>query len=170
MPEFEIALQTGMRLSEQHGLRRDAINLKAGTLTVPPSKYGEARDIPLNQAARRAVETLQARSGNSEWAMVNDKGERMVMPRRWFETAVETAKLPKFTWHCLRHTFASRLVMLGVDLRTAQELMGHKDVRMTCRYAHLAPARKLAAVEKLDAWGAETAKPTGTRTSTGQNQ
>lgn len=57
--------------------------------------------------------------------------------------------LAEFTWHCLRHTFASRLVMAGVDLRTVQELMGHRTIAMTCRYAHLAPSDKLAAVERL---------------------
>jgi hypothetical protein len=53
-------------------------------------------------------------------------------------------------WRCLRHTFAGRLVMAGVDLRTVQELMGHKTIQMTCRYAHLAPKYQLAAVQKLD--------------------
>ncbi|HWG37120.1 MAG TPA: site-specific integrase, partial [Terriglobales bacterium] len=166
LPEFEIALQTGMRLSEQYGLRRDAVDLRNSVLTVPPSKYGEARSVPLNTAARAAFERLNARSADSEWAMVNEKGERMLIPRRWFETAVKAAKLPNFTWHCLRHTFASRLVMIGVDLRTVQELMGHKDIRMTCRYAHLAPGHKLGAVEKLAAW--DSANPTGTRTDTGR--
>ena len=59
------------------------------------------------------------------------------------------AGLADFTWHCLRHTFASRLAMAGVDLRTIQELMGHKTIAMTCRYAHLAESHKLAAVERL---------------------
>ena len=49
----------------------------------------------------------------------------------------------------LRHTFASRLAMAGVDLRTLAELMGHKTIQMTMRYAHLAPAHNLAAVERL---------------------
>jgi len=53
------------------------------------------------------------------------------------------------SWHCLRHTFASLLVMAGVDLRTVQELMGHKSIEMTMRYAHLSPAHKLEAVQRL---------------------
>jgi site-specific recombinase XerD len=53
------------------------------------------------------------------------------------------------TWHIFRHTYISRLVMAGVDLRTVQELAGHKDIKMTVRYAHLAPAHKLAAVDRL---------------------
>ena len=57
--------------------------------------------------------------------------------------------LKGFTWHCLRHTFISRLVMKGVDLRTVQELAGHKTISMTVRYAHLAPEHNQAAIEKL---------------------
>jgi hypothetical protein len=62
---------------------------------------------------------------------------------------VESAGLTDFTWYCLRHTFASRLVMAGVDIRTVAELMGHKTIQMTMRYAHLAPEHNLAAVESL---------------------
>jgi site-specific recombinase XerD len=69
--------------------------------------------------------------------------------RHWFEDAVHQAGIRDFTWHDLRHTFASRLIMSGVDLRTVKELMGHKSIDMTCRYAHLAPAHEQAAVERL---------------------
>jgi len=70
-----------------------------------------------------------------------------------------------FTWYYLPHTFASRFVMAGVDLRTVAELMGHKTIQMTMRYAHLAPAHKLAAVEELAA-GWQSNRPTDTRTDT----
>jgi len=85
-------------------------------------------------------------------------------PRRWFEPALADAKITGFSWHCLRHTFASRLVMAGVDLRTVQELLGHKAIAMTVRYSHLAPKHTLAAVERLDA---PTETPTDTTTDTG---
>jgi integrase len=58
----------------------------------------------------------------------------------------------------------SRLVMAGVDLRTVQELLGHKSIAMTVRYSHLAPAHTLAAVERLAETTTEV--PTGTKTST----
>jgi hypothetical protein len=61
----------------------------------------------------------------------------------------QAAKLADFTWHDLRHTFASRLVMAGVDIRTVQELMGHKSISMTMRYSHLSPEHRTIALEKL---------------------
>jgi site-specific recombinase XerD len=70
-------------------------------------------------------------------------------PKKWFETALRLAGIENVTWHTLRHTFASRLVMAGVDLKTVQELMGHKSLAMTARYSHLAPSHKLAALERL---------------------
>ena len=55
----------------------------------------------------------------------------------------------EMTWHCNRHTFASRLVMAGVDLRTVAELLGHRTLQMVMRYAHLAPEHQASAVDRL---------------------
>jgi site-specific recombinase XerD len=74
---------------------------------------------------------------------------------------VKAAGLQNFTWHCLRHTFASRLVRAGVDIRTVEELLGDKTIAMTVRYSHLAPKHTLAAVERLVTL---TEEPTDTTT------
>ena len=69
--------------------------------------------------------------------------------RRSFATALRRADLPRIRWYDLRHTFASWLVESGADLFTVQELMGHRDLTMTRRYAHLSMAHNRSAVDVL---------------------
>ena len=72
--------------------------------------------------------------------------------RKSFESAKKLAKLgDDVVFHSLRHTYISRLVMAGVDIRTVQELAGHRTITMTMRYTHLAPGQKKRAVARLDA-------------------
>jgi integrase len=156
--ELELALNTGLRMSEQYRLRWEDVSQTRRTLTIPRSKNGSARHVPLNKASLAALESLKKQMGTSEFVCGG-----AIKPRLWFELAVKAAGLTGFTWHCLRHTFASRLVMAGVDIRPVQELMGHKTIAMTVRYAHLAPKHTLAAVERLDA---PTGEPTDTTTDT----
>jgi integrase len=168
IPEFELAMYTGMRLSEQYGLRWADVSFERRVLTIPRSKNGAARHVPLNQSAIRALEALRKRTGGTGFVCGGSPG-----PGRWFEPAVKDSKLTDFTWHCLRHTFASRLVMADVDLRTVQELMGHKTIGMTVRYAHLAPKHTLAAVERLDsptAWPSDTTADTEHKQQAPENQ
>jgi site-specific recombinase XerD len=158
MAELELAMNTGIRLSEQYRLRWEDVSFTRRTLTIQRSKNGATRHVPLNRAALGALESLAKRANGSEFVCGG-----ATEPRRWFEPVVKASGIEKFTWHCLRHTFASRLVMAGVDIRTVQELLGHKTISMTVRYSHLAPKHTLAAVERLDG---PTGEPTDTTTDT----
>jgi integrase len=183
MPEFEIALHTGMRPSEQYRLNRYQVDLARGLVTISRSKNGEARHIPLNSIALAAFRTLLGRDGAptdpvfvsirlaKEEFTEEQKIQRLKGNKHWFNPAVEKAGLRDFTWYCLRHTFASRLVMAGVDLPTVSYLMGHKTIQMTMKYAHLAPSHKSAAIERLVSFGKapvsmKPPKPTDTKTDT----
>ena len=101
---------------------------------------GEVRYVRLNSRVKAILSMLKPAAGP-----LHD----VKNPRGWFERAVKDSGLSDFHWHDLRHTFISRLVMAGVDLRTVQELAGHKTIQMTMRYAHLAPSHLATAVEKL---------------------
>ncbi|MGB7631941.1 MAG: tyrosine-type recombinase/integrase, partial [Candidatus Deferrimicrobium sp.] len=78
------------------------------------------------------------------------RGRRYKDIKTGFHAALRRSKIGDFRFHDLRHTFASLLVMGGVDLATVKELLGHQDFKMTLRYAHLAPAHKIAALGVLD--------------------
>jgi site-specific recombinase XerD len=178
MPEFDIALHTGMRPSEQYGLVWAMVDLVRKLVTIPTSKNGKPRHIPLNSIAVAAFQVLQrslkhadktnANTANTTGLVfVNIHGEPLRGYKHWFNPAVSEAGIRDFTWYCLRHSFASRLVMAGVDLRTVAELMGHKTIQMTMRYAHLAPAHRLAAVERLVSQPATLSAPSATISATG---
>jgi integrase len=154
-PELDLALHTGIRLSEQYTAKWKDVDFEGRVLTVPLDKSGQTSHVPLNTAALRALLDLHQQNGQSEFVC---GGRRS--PRSWFEAAVEEAKIREFTWHCLRHTFASRLVMSGADLRTVAELLRDKILAMAMRYAHLAPDYKFAAVERM---ASSFGEPTSTK-------
>ena len=77
-------------------------------------------------------------------------GEPVQDVKNAFHTALETAEINDFTWHDLRHTFASWLIMKGASLRSVAELLGHRGLRMVMRYAHLSPEHLSAEVGLLD--------------------
>jgi site-specific recombinase XerD len=77
-------------------------------------------------------------------------GQRMDNCKSAWKALLKRAEIENFRWHDMRHDFASQLVMKGVDLNTVRDLMGHADLKMTLRYAHLAPENKLQAVKILD--------------------
>jgi site-specific recombinase XerD len=151
--EFEVALHTGMRRSEQFTLDWLQTDLRAQRIHLLRTKNGADRTIPLNSVALQALKRQHAISGESDRVFITEGGKPFIRKaiRRWFDEALAKAKIRDFTWHCLRHTFCSRLVMAGVPLKTVQELMGHKTIQMTAGYAHLAPEYLRNAVEMIAA-------------------
>ena len=79
------------------------------------------------------------------------------MQKPWCRT-LKKAGVEDFRFHDLRHTYASHLVMAGVDMNTVKELMGHSDIRMTVRYSHCSPKHKIHAVETLVKYRKETSE------------
>ncbi len=156
------AAHTGLRASEQFRLKWSDIDTGRSQVFVKKSKNGRSRHIPLSSGAKEALRIARTYS--------DDKAVFPVMHNhRWFETVIRKVAIPEFTWHCLRHTFASRLVMAGVDIRTVAELTGHKTLQMTMRYAHLSPGHNTAAVANLDKFYIPD-NPTDTRTDTAPNR
>ncbi len=150
LPSFDIALNTGMRKQEQFSLEWSQVSLSRRRIHLTMTKNGSTREIPMNRTCQQSFEVLRA-LGSREGRIFQSKyGKELNNPRKWFELALEEAEIKNFRWHDLRHTFISRLVMKDVNLRTVQELAGHKTISMTTRYAHLAPEHNQAAVEKLD--------------------
>jgi integrase len=145
--EFDLALNTGMRRGEQFGLQWKDVDFANKRLIVR-GKTG-TRPIRLNTAAIGALRKLQAITGNESHVSPDAGASVKRDSRRWFEKACKKAGVTDFHWHDLRHTFASRLVMGGSDIVSVKELLGHKDVKMTMKYAHLAPSHLDEAVEKM---------------------
>jgi len=152
-PAIAFAINTGLRQGEQFRLRWSDVDLVNRVLTIPRSKHGGARHVPLNDTAVAILRALPSRC-QSDWVFPSQTGITPVnvsnFLHRVFIPAVRRAGIANFRWHDLRHTFASRLAMASVDLRTIQELMGHKTLAMTLRYAHLSPTHLHAAVRALD--------------------
>ena len=147
-----LSLHTGMRRGELFALTWQSVDLQASRITVhgATAKSGRTRHLPLNSEALAVLRGWHDQSANTIGLVFPGKnGAAFNNVRRSWEGALKAAKITRFRWHDLRHTFASKLVMAGVDLNTVRELLGHSDYAMTQRYAHLAPEHKAAAVAKL---------------------
>jgi site-specific recombinase XerD len=158
------AMHTGFRQGNQFALEwANGVNFDAGTITARKPKGGTDYTVPMNDTVRDLLRALPSRL-KSRYVFPSSTGRTPMGSQnflhRVFVPALRKAKIDDFHWHDLRHTFASRLVMAGVDLRTVQELMGHKTLAMTLRYAHLSPAHQRDAVRRLDACGKATRRAT----------
>ena len=146
-PIVQVALHTGMRKGELLGLTWPQVNFEQGIISMLDTKNRERRDVPMNETVKAVLRGLERKG---EVVFFNGQGERFGNVRKSFDTAVRKSGISDFRFHDLRHTFASNLVMAGVDIMTVKELMGHKTLEMTLRYSHLAPSHKTRAINILD--------------------
>ncbi len=149
-PILTAGLNSGMRKSEILNLKWNNVDLKHSFILLDITKNGERREIPINETLKWTFQSLTRRL-DVDYVFYDPKtGKPYQSVKRSFATACRRAKIHDFRFHDLRHTFASHLVMAGVDLTTVSRLLGHKDIKMTLRYAHLAPSHKAKAVDILD--------------------
>ena len=151
-PLVVTALNTVFRASELLSLTWHDVDFRRGVVTVRAgyAKNGEARSVPMNDTLTMLLKSAKLHAAEGGRVFCNRHGQ----PYRSFRTAVERAvrqaDIQDFTFHDIRHTFASRLVIAGVDLPTVKELLGHRDMTMTLRYAHLSTDHKQAAVRNRE--------------------
>jgi len=154
LPIVTLALNTGMRRGEILNLSWDMIDLVNGFIFLgsKDTKTGQKREVPLNDAAREVLEILsEQRNADVPWVFPSPDNPSHPLTDIKFSwhSALVRAGVKDFHFHDLRHTFASHMVMAGVDLPTVASLLGHSDIKMTMRYAHLAPDHRKAAVNLL---------------------
>jgi integrase len=137
-----IALETGLRRGELLGLTWDRVDLSRGVLRLEVTKSGRRREVPMRQAV---YDVLAGQPAPREGRVFKTRSVRTA-----FENAVEAAGLEDFHLHDCRHHFASWFMMRGGDLLALRELLGHRDLKMTQRYAHLAPEHLRAQVAKTE--------------------
>jgi integrase len=152
-PAYLFARNTGLRASAQFNLKWSQVDIVRRTITLPPkrrTKYRKNRVLPFNPIAFGALLEMKVRMDGSE-LVFHEYHRRAYLknPANWFPQIVKAAEVKNFTWHGLRHDFASQLVMRGVDLKTVQVLMCHADIKQTARYADLSPEHLQSSVNAL---------------------
>ena len=163
VPELDLAINTGMRKGSQYGLTWDMVDFLGRMLNIPRTKNEEPIHVLLNDAAIAALRVVHDRGDGRGRVFHSAKtGEPLENGRHWFDEAVMEAEIKNFRWHDLRHTFASRLRMKGTPLEDIADLLGHKSLTMTRRYAHLGPNKLHAVVSLL--------KPSDTTSDTSQTE
>lgn len=153
------AMLTGLRRGDLFSLKWEHVDLNLRMIRKVIGKTSHARrkagkpavtaELPLSGRAHAVQKQLHKQRGNSPYVFVSPQtGGQLTDVKGAFNSVIEAAKINDFRFHDLRHTFASRLVMAGVDLNTVRELMTHADIKMTLVYAHLSPDHKSAALDR----------------------
>jgi integrase len=147
-----VSLNTGARRGALFSLLWSDVDLDMKILTLrgEDEKNSKMNYVPINHVAFAAfMEWRRVSKGDLVFPSPRT-GNRLTECRHAWHSLMKAAQIENFRWHDMRHDFASQLVMKGVDLNTVRELLGHADMKMTLRYAHLAPEAKVRAVGVLD--------------------
>ena len=163
----EAAINTGMRKEELLSLKWSQI--RNGLIYLVETKTQEPREIPINATLERIFKEIRKEDGLAYEYVFTKHGKRINHIRPAFKGALRRAGIEDFRFHDLRHTFASHLIMKGASLKEVQELLGHADIKMTMRYAHLAQENKTNAVRLLDSLGNLGQKGYVTKASQNEN-
>jgi integrase len=150
-PIVQVALLTGMRRNEILTLSWNHVTLRDAIVTLPQTKNNDLRVVPLSREAWDIFAAVP-RHVSHEFVFVNAGTGRPWAPfyvSHTFARVGQLAGIPNCRFDDLRHTFASHVVMRDTDLKTVQQLLGHRDIRMTLRYAHLSQTHLRESVEKL---------------------
>jgi len=139
-PIIIAAVSTGMRKSELLGLRWKDIDFGRGFIRVEHSKNGEARSVPMDDFLKEKLLPIKRGKASND-AVFTREGAIVTCFKEAFKAACRRAGISDFRFHDLRHTAASLLAAGGCDIITLQNILGHKSISMTQRYAHLIPER-----------------------------
>lgn len=155
VPAIIVSMETGLRRGELLGLNWADVDMTRGLIRLDGrrTKSGKRREVPMRQEVYAALSNLP---GEREGRVFKTRSLRTA-----FERAVNRAGIQDFHWHDLRHHFASWFVMRGGTLQALKEVLGHADLKMTLRYAHLSP-------DHLRDQMTRTARPDHSRTAAEQ--
>jgi integrase len=158
-PAVITALNTGLRLTEMLSLEWVNVDLERAVITITDesTKSSKQRHIPINRELL-AVLIAWKPQADKRYVFAGVDGQPLARIPAW-NSLPKAAELVDFRWHDIRHDFASRLVIAGVAINTVRDLLGHADIKMTLRYAHLSPNCRAAAVEMLCAHDGQAAQP-----------
>jgi integrase len=151
-PMIQFALLTGLRRANLLNLKWGQVDIEHGNLIIPAEEIKGGRDLKL-PLSPEAIELLDGLPRRSDYVFCKEDGKPYQDIYSGFRLACKKAGLEDCTIHTLRHTVGSHLVMSGVDLSTVKELLGHRDIQTTLRYAHLSQIHIREAIKKVGKLG-----------------
>ena len=156
--EFEVSLKSGIRRSEQYNLQWGDVDFDRRIMRLRKTKNGKPRNAYMIDDVAAALKHLRDldlerrdRSADQPNKSPKDVVFAKADNKKWWQAALDEAKIQNYRWHDNRHTFCSRLVQAGVHLKVVQEAAGHASIASTMRYAHFAPSQVVDAMAVLNA-------------------